>query len=210
MPQVSLADFVSRVRSGTDLVSFPTDTVMALASRPDRGEAIYRAKQRSLDKPLILMAAQLEDLLPYVVGTAAEIDVWRGVAARYWPGQLTMVLPASDQVPPAMNPEQTGTIGIRVPDHALARYLLARTGPLATTSANRSGLPPVSSAAELTQQFPQVLTLSTAALASIQAELGTSVESAAIASSGIPSTVVRWRAGEWEMIRQGAVVMDEG
>lgn len=205
--QVSLDDLVAAVHRQAALVSFPTDTVMALASHPEQGAAIYAAKGRSRHKPLILMAAHLTDLLPYVVGTPTEIALWRRITDHYWPGPLTLVLPASPRVPAAINPDATGTIGIRVPNHSLARYLLARTGPLATTSANRSGCPPVQSQAELMAQFPAVLSLADAALAAIQAEIGHQPPPA-IASVGRPSTVVRWTGQGWDLLRPGAIAVE--
>jgi L-threonylcarbamoyladenylate synthase len=201
MPQVSLQTFVEHVRSGASLASFPTDTVPALAARPDQSDRIYATKQRPADKPLILMGATLDDLLPFVCGSAEDLAIWQSIAARYWPGALTLVLPASDQVPVAMNPLQTGTLGIRVPDHALARYLLAQTGPLATTSVNRSGQPPLEDMAAIAAQFPELTVLSEAALADARAEIG----NFAMSASGVPSTVISWQAGQWTVLRQGAV-----
>ena len=88
------------------------------------------------------MAANWADLMPYLDGTPEDFATWETLVSQHWPGALTLVLPATERVPGAMNPQQTGTIGVRVPDHPLARYLLERTGPLATTSVNRSGQPP--------------------------------------------------------------------
>lgn len=203
MPQVSLETLVAGARSGQHLVSFPTDTVPALAARPDRSGLIYATKQRRPDKPLILMAAALADLLPYVMGSDAEIAIWRRVTDQFWPGPLTLVLPASPKAPPAMNPQQTGSLGIRVPNHGLARSLLAQTGPLATTSANRSGQPALPTMAAIEVQFPEVLVLSPQA----QMELAQSPEVAAAVqtASGLPSTVARWHPNGWEILRQGAV-----
>ena len=203
MPQVSLQEWGSRVRSGSDLVSFPTDTVPALAARPDRSGEIYRTKQRSPDKPLILMGASLRDLLPFTVGLPEEIDRWQRVADKYWPGALTLVLPASERVPPAMNPLKTGTIGIRVPDHPLARYLLEQSGPLATTSANRSGQPPLAAIADIEAAFPQVLTLDPSSVEQIAADIGQPFP----AASGTPSTVARWNGQGWDILRPGSITL---
>ncbi|MBE7384176.1 MAG: L-threonylcarbamoyladenylate synthase [Leptolyngbya sp. SIO1E4] len=204
MPQVSLQDFVSRVRAGKALASFPTDTVPALAARPDQSHLIYVAKKRPANKPLILMGATLSDLLPYVMGSETDRASWQQITDRYWPGALTLVLPASDRLPPAMNPLQTGTLGIRVPDHPLARYLLAQTGPLATTSVNRSGQLPLEEMSEIARQFPEVLTLSDAAIAALKSDIG----NFDLTASGVPSTVVRWQDGIWEVLRQGSVKID--
>lgn len=205
MPFVSLEVLVEQARNGQALVSFPTDTVPALAARPDQGMRIYAAKERPADKPLILMGATLADLLPYVVGAEADMLEWRRVTERYWPGALTLVLPASDRVPAAMNPQQTGTVGIRVPAHPLARHVLAQTGPLATTSINRSGQPPLTMRADIASHFPEVLVLSDAAIAAIHNVLGDDEPPV----SGVPSTVLHWQSPTWKVLRQGAVDVTE-
>jgi L-threonylcarbamoyladenylate synthase len=202
MPQVAFNELVEGVRSGDRLISFPTDTVPALAARPDRAELIFAAKQRSLDKPLILMAGAVEDLWEYVQGTATEREAWNQLAQRYWPGALTLVLPASDRIPTSLNPTNPTTIGVRVPDQAIACMILRQTGPLATTSVNRSGEPALLTMGEINQQFPEVLTLD---LNSLE---GPQVTTAA-AASGVPSTVVRWTGQGWEVLRQGAIVLEE-
>jgi L-threonylcarbamoyladenylate synthase len=207
MVQVSLGDFVVAVQSG-ELVSFPTDTVPALAARPEAGDRIYAAKGRSPDKPLILMGATLADLLPYVAGSETEVAQWRTLADRYWPGALTLVLPASDRLPAAMNPLNTGTLGLRIPDHPLALHLLRQTGPLATTSANRSGDPPLETMAAIDTQFSEVFTLSDAAIAEVYAESwGPSPPADQPQGSGLPSTVARWQAGSWQVLRSGAIAL---
>ncbi|MBD2308016.1 L-threonylcarbamoyladenylate synthase [Chroococcidiopsis sp. FACHB-1243] len=190
MPQVSIADLIAGVRAGC-VVSFPTDTVPALAALPERADLIFATKQRSQDKPLILMGAKAEDLWDYVMGTEAEWRVWQQVAAQYWAGALTLVLPASDRVPKAMNPTDPTTIGVRVPQSAIVREILAQTGPLATTSANLSGQPPLETLTEIAAQFPDVLTLQISDVSGI----------------GVPSTVAKWMGSGWVILRQGAVVL---
>ncbi|MFM7368082.1 MAG: L-threonylcarbamoyladenylate synthase, partial [Sphaerospermopsis kisseleviana] len=95
---VSLEVLINSAKAGK-LISFPTDTVPALASIPTQAELIYAAKQRSLDKPLILMAAKAEDLWDYVKGNQTEYQIWQEVVSQYWPGALTLVLPASEKIP---------------------------------------------------------------------------------------------------------------
>lgn len=188
MTQVNLEELIAGAKDGK-LVSFPTDTVPALAVRPDRANLIFEAKQRRQDKPLILMGASMTDLLPYVVGTATELEVWQQVAQRYFPGALTLVLPASEKVPKQMNPLDATTIGIRVPDSAIAQTILSHQ-PLATTSANRSGEPALQTMAEIEAQFPEVLTLAT------------DIEAVA---TGVPSTVAKWTGEGWEILRLGSI-----
>ncbi|HIK13640.1 MAG TPA: L-threonylcarbamoyladenylate synthase [Oscillatoriaceae cyanobacterium M33_DOE_052] len=189
MTLVSIPDLIAGARAGK-LVSFPTDTVPALAARPDRADLIFAAKERSEDKPLILMAATPADLWPYVSGTPEMWAVWQQVAANCWPGALTLVLPASSTVPRVVNPQTPDTIGIRVPNHTIALAILAQTGPLATTSANHSGEPALTVMAEIDAKFPEVLVY--------QGEIDA-------AASGLPSTVAKWRGNGWEILRQGAV-----
>ena len=176
------------------VVSFPTDTLPALAARPDKGDLIFQAKGRSPDKPLILMGATAESLWPYVCGSDEELQLWQEVAKEYWPGPLTLVLPASVMVPRVMNPVDGTTIGIRVPNCEIAREIMAKIGPLATTSANLSGQPSLERMSEINAQFRDVLVLS----------LSQSEEM--MLASGVPSTVAKWnRITGWEILRQGAV-----
>lgn len=190
MPQVTFETLVDSVRSGTHLASFPTDTVPALAAKPDRATLIYTAKQRSLDKPLILMASEIEELWQYVKGSDRELETWNAIAKQYLPGALTLVLPANDRVPAAMNPSDPTTIGVRVPNHLIARQILSKTGALATTSANRSGQPALLSMAEIAAEFPEVLMLES---------------NSDEVASGTPSTVAKWTGEGWQILRQGAV-----
>lgn len=203
MPQVCLADLIAAARSGDCLISFPTDTVPALASRPERAGLIYAAKQRSETKPLILMAAEAMDLWNYVNGNAIEQSIWQQIADRYWPGALTLVLPANQNLPSAMNPIDPTTIGIRVPNHPIARHLLSLTGPLATTSVNRSGHPPLLTMPEIDRQFPEVFTLHPQELADLEGNYADQLS--ALPASGLPSTVVKWTGMDWEILRQGQV-----
>ncbi len=204
MPQVTLSELVQAAVSGESLISFPTDTVPALASRPDRAGLIYAAKQRSETKPLILMAADVIDLWDYVQGSDAEQVAWEEMADRYFPGAITLVLPANDRLPKAMNPTDPTTIGIRVPKHPIARQILRLTRPLATTSVNRSGEPPLLNMDTIDAAFPEVYTLSPAALKSLESQ----TTGPSMPGSGKPSTVVKWTGQGWEILRQGEVVLE--
>lgn len=174
------------------VVSFPTDTVPALAVKPEKALLLYQIKQRPDNKPLILMGASLEDLLPYIAGTSEEINNWKAIAERYFPGALTLVLPASELVPPEMNPTEAKTIGIRVPNSAIAREILRSTGVLATTSANLSGQSSLVTTEAINQVFPKVAILQDATPTKAQ-------------GSGLPSTVVKWTGVTWQLLRQGSV-----
>ncbi|MEL6247940.1 MAG: L-threonylcarbamoyladenylate synthase [Cyanobacteria bacterium J06627_15] len=196
MPKLTLSQLPEFVRSG--VISFPTDTVAAISTLPPQGQRLYELKQRSPDKPLILMGATAADLWPYVIGNEHERATWTAVVEQHWPGPLTLVLPASERLPKAMNPTGSGTIGIRVPDHPVARRVLAETGPLATTSANRSGQPALMQAAQIAAAFPTVGLLDSVIVRDLQA-------GQPLMPSGIASTVAKWTGNGWQIIRQGTI-----
>ncbi|MCR2807439.1 L-threonylcarbamoyladenylate synthase [Paenibacillus soyae] len=124
------------------LVAFPTETVYGLGADARSSEAvagIFGAKGRPSDNPLIVHIAdrsQLGELVEPYPALAGEL------MERFWPGPLTIVLPAK---PGALSPLVTAnlpTVGVRMPDHPLALELLSRAGvPVAAPSANRSGRP---------------------------------------------------------------------
>lgn len=199
MPYVGLEDYIKAVRCG-GVVALPTDTVWGVAALPKYGSTLYELKQRSLDKSLILLGANADDLWPYVT---MDLETWQATTEKHWPGQLTLVLPSTPRVPVAMHPKTPDTIGVRVPDHPVAQQLLALTGPLATTSANISGQPNLMSVEAVLGQFPTVYGLNDNAIQELLANLGRS--GGLPAPSGLPSTVARWQLQHWEILRQGTV-----
>ena len=120
------------------LVAFPTETVYglgALALEPLAVRAIYAAKGRPLSNPLIIHVKGDEDARPLVTRWPLEA---RQLAARFWPGPLTLVLPRTALVPDECTAGGE-TVAVRAPSHPAARALLARVGaPLAAPSANRA------------------------------------------------------------------------
>lgn len=191
MPIVSQSELI-KAAIAHQVVSFPTDTVPALAVIPTKSELIFKLKQRQATKPLILMASHLEELWQYVQGTAEERKKWETIANKYLPGALTLVLPASKKVPVAMNPLNPDSIGIRIPNFPIARDILQQTGALATTSANLSGQEPLIDMMKIGQQFPDVYTLNYQ-----------------VSSKNItPSTVIKWVNNDWQILRQGLIKLD--
>lgn len=195
MVLVSQAELIDRAIKG-QVVSFPTDTVPALAAKPEHAQLIYQLKQRPAEKPLILMAASLDDLEPYIEQNCQIKSDWQAIAQKYWPGALTMVLRASTLVPPEVNRTQTQTIGIRVPNHQQAQRILNQTGVMATTSANISGQKALLTSKEIEQIFTEIAVLEDANPTQHQ-------------GSNLPSTIIRWQEGQnWEIIRQGSVFFE--
>jgi L-threonylcarbamoyladenylate synthase len=188
---VSQTELIQKAIAGL-VVSFPTDTVPALAVKPEKAALLYQIKQRPDTKPLILMGASLEDLLPYITGTSREIAHWKAIANCYFPGALTLVLPASKFVSSQVNPTSSNTIGIRVPALQVTQEILPHTGVLATTSANLSGQSSLVTTAAIEQVFPQIAILEDLTPTKSQ-------------GSGFPSTVVKWTGVTWQLLRQGSI-----
>ena len=193
MVKVSQADLIAGAMAGKP-VSFPTDTVPALAIKPEYGDRLYQLKQRPSNKPLILMGASINDLLRYTIYTKEELAAWQQLTQQYWPGALTLVLPASKLVPKAINPTQSNTVGIRVPASSVACQILQQTGVMATTSANISGTEALTSMTAIAETFSDVLVLEDADLTEKE-KIG----------SGFPSTVVCWQDRQWKILRQGSI-----
>jgi L-threonylcarbamoyladenylate synthase len=191
MVKVSQTELIAGAIAGK-VVSFPTDTVPALAVKPELGNLIYQLKQRSTTKPLILLGSNLDDLLPYVTYHDAELAIWQDIIQQHLPGALTLVLPASDKVPQAINATDTDTVGIRIPNCPAALEILRQTGVLATSSANISGQDTLQTMDAIEQAFPSVLVLENMDLFS---------------GSGLPSTVVLWQEQQWKIIRQGSILI---
>jgi L-threonylcarbamoyladenylate synthase len=130
----------SRVRTG-ELIIYPTDTLYALGGRALDAEAaakVRNAKGRDQRKPLPLVAADAGQARRLCAAWPATAD---RLATRFWPGPLTLVLPARAEVPVEVT-AGTGTVAVRVPGSALTRRLCeAAGGAIVSTSANRSGAP---------------------------------------------------------------------
>ncbi len=136
------ADGLARARAvlaAGGVIAFPTDTVYGLAGNLHDARAverIYQIKGRLAQMPLIAMVATREAWPQVALALPPVADV---LARRWWPGPLTLILPARTDLP-ARVLGGGATIGVRIPDHPTALALLASAGrPLATTSANRSG-----------------------------------------------------------------------
>lgn len=139
------------VRRGS-LVVMPTDTVYGIGTRPDDPEAIgalFEAKGRPYHLTLpVLVAGAQEARSVALLDERAE-----RLASALWPGAVTLVLPRTPHSAAWDLGEAATTIAVRVPSHPLTLALLARTGPMAVTSANRSGEPPARTCDELTAAF---------------------------------------------------------
>lgn len=182
----AIAAALAPLRAGR-LVVIPTDTVYgvaALPTIPSAIEAIFAAKGRPEDKPLPILVASLAD--------ADEVGVLddraRMMASRHWPGPLTLVVPRSPRFTADLGGGTDQTVAVRIPRHELARGLLRESGPLAVTSANRSGKPDATTVEE--------------ARAALAAAVDVYLDGGECQSQ--PSTIVSL-VGETTVLREGAI-----
>jgi len=175
------------------LVVFPTETVYGLggdATNQNAAMAIYAAKGRPSDNPLIIHVATPTEAEPYAVTS----DTYYRLARHFMPGPLTVILPKKDTIPLSV----TGgldTVAIRCPDHAVARALIQAAGvPIAAPSANRSGKPSPTCAAhaaeDLTGRVDMILD-------------GGDCE------VGLESTIVKLEGDRGILLRPGAVTPED-
>ena len=160
-----------------ELVAFPTDTVYGLASGHDHLRKLYIAKDRPKEKRIPVLLSDATNLEASALVTPAA----RALAAAFWPGPLTLVLVAP----------RRGTIAFRVPDHAVARRLIAASGGgLPVTSANRSGQKEARSADEVIAQLDGRIAL---------------VLDGGPTTGGVASSIVDCTSDQIKVIREGAI-----
>ena len=119
------------------LVAFPTDTVYGVGAPAFDEESVkklYTIKGRSTDKAIAVLLADPEDVRRV---TAGLTPLSRRLAEAFWPGPLTLILAKHPRLPEAVS--NLPTVGVRVPNHPVIHAILSQVGPLAATSANRSG-----------------------------------------------------------------------
>ena len=179
--------------AGGSVVAIPTDTVYGLAvvpSVPGAVDRLFALKERPRDVALPVLVATWGDVTTVagpLKGAAEQL------AARFWPGPLTLVVPRSDEFstdlggPPAVR----RTVGVRWPAHAIVGRLCQELGPLAVTSANLHGSPPASTALQVASAF-------------VGADgLGVILDGGPC--DGVPSTVVECLGPASRCLREGAI-----
>ena len=190
-PSAGVDAAVSALQSG-DLVVLPTDTVYGIAADAFSPPAVTRllaAKGRGRDMPV-----------PVLVGSWRTLDglvdqlgpLARSLVEAFWPGPLTLVVRAAPSLAWDLG-ETRGTVAVRMPLQPVALEVLTQTGPLAVSSANRSGLPPASTAAEAEEQ------------------LGDSVSvylDAGPAGDPVPSTILDLTGDRARVLREGALPVE--
>ena len=174
------------------LVAFPTDTVYgvgALVFDEQAAESIYKAKARPVEKAIPVLLGDAAD----IGQVAEEIPLYASrLIERFWPGPLTVLVPKKPSVPRMVS--ATPTVGVRVPDHEVARALLRLAGPMAVTSANISSQPSPATAEEVHQQLGGRIAL---------------IIDGGRTPGGVPSTLVDCTGDEIQIIREGPISRDE-
>ena len=139
------------------VLAYPTETVYGFGGAADEQsvEALVALKGRPPGKPFLLLiagSAMIAKLGLHLPNFAARL------AARHWPGPLTLVLPGGERRVPERLRGPEGGVAVRwTPHPGLSRLLQAYGEPLTSTSANRPGVPPAMSAAEIIEQWPQAI-----------------------------------------------------
>jgi len=179
------------IRAG-GLVAFPTDTVYGLAADLRNEKAInnlFAAKGREMNKAIAVLVGSVEQLEEITPGLSEPARI---LAARFWPGALTLVVSRRHELPDVLS--VLPTIGVRMPDHAFAIRFLTQVGPLAVTSANISGADNPLSAMDVLEQLGGKVDL---------------ILDGGRCPGGIPSTVVDCTVPDVKILRQGAIPSEE-
>jgi L-threonylcarbamoyladenylate synthase len=188
----SIARAAALLRDG-QVVAFPTETVYGLGADATNAAAaarVFSIKNRPSFDPLIVHLAETADLSQV---TASCPDAARRVAQRHWPGPLTLVLPKTDRIPDIVT-AGLPSVAVRVPDHAVARALIAAAArPIAAPSANPFGYVSPTTAAHVAAQLGDVVPL---------------ILDGGPCRVGVESTIVSFLAPVPELLRPGAVTLE--
>ncbi|MBO8157968.1 L-threonylcarbamoyladenylate synthase [Thermosyntropha sp.] len=139
-PELYILKKAAELLKKGEIVVFPTETVYGVGAVFYDREAVkkvFRAKERPADTPLLVHLSSFEQV--YMVADEVP-DLALKLMDAFWPGPLSLILPARNNVPPEVTGGKT-SVGLRMPSHPVAKALIDMTGPLAATSANLSGRP---------------------------------------------------------------------
>jgi L-threonylcarbamoyladenylate synthase len=174
------------------LVAFPTDTVYglgALAFDERAVESVYTAKDRPAEKAIPILIGDSDDIGKVAIDIPSAAHK---LASRFWPGPLTILIPKRADLPEAVS--ATATVGVRLPDHEVARALLRAAGPMAVTSANISGEQSPVTAEEVYRQLGNRIAL---------------IIDGGQTPGRLPSTLVDCTAPELKILREGPISLEE-
>ena len=181
---VDLGAAVAALGAGA-VIAVPTDTVYGVAAMPKFAHRLFEVKRRPerVDLPVLVSDLAAAETI------AVLDDEARALAELHWPGALTLVVRRQEHFTADLG-EHADTVGVRAPAHDLVLALLQVTGPLATTSANLHGQPPLTTAAAVRDVF-------TKDEVAVVVDGGT--------CEGMPSTVLDCTVSPPKVLRQGAL-----
>lgn len=190
--EAGLKAAVDATREG-GLVVLPTDTVYGLGCDAFDPAAVrellsVKGRGREMPPPVLVSARTTMDALAVAVPESA-----RALAERFWPGPLTLICRQQQSLQWDLG-DTRGTVALRMPDHQVALSLLARTGPLAVSSANRTGMAPATTAEEAEDMLGEAV--------DVYLDDGP-------VSGGVPSTIVDATAPALRLLRPGALTVDD-
>ena len=191
MKVIGCNEGVRNLQAGFPII-FPTDTLPAIGCIPRYSETIYSVKKRDKNKALILMGAEIPQIIDYVSDQAK--DDFKNIAAKFWPGPITLIIPIADGKK-NVSTSKDNTLGIRIPKSNSAQELIQKSGPLLTSSANISGFSTAISANGVANDIPNVEILGPVPWQDC---------------SGKASTIISWIGiGKWKLIREGEILFKE-
>jgi len=183
---------VAAVKRG-ELIVMPTDTLYGIGADAFTAYAVdslQRAKRRGRDKPPPILVGSRRTL----DGLARKLSPQaRDLIAAFWPGALTIVVPHAPSLSWDLG-DTGGTVAVRMPMHPVALEVLAQTGPMAVSSANQTGSPPASTAAEAREQLKYAVRVY--------------LESGPLRDS-VPSTIVDLSRDIPRVLRRGAITIEQ-
>ncbi|MDP1835173.1 MAG: L-threonylcarbamoyladenylate synthase [Chlamydiales bacterium] len=188
MVRISISEACQRLTSG-QVVAIPTETVYGLAASlqsPDAIERIFALKKRPANNPLIIHLATAQDLLEFVPTLPFGV---KELAAHFWPGSLTLVLPVDVARVPSIVRAGLSSAAFRVPSHPVALDILDQVGPLVAPSANLSGSPSSTTPAHIEEDFGDAIP----------------VVDGGACDAGVESTILVFHEGQWQIARLGAL-----
>ncbi len=186
-----IADAGRAVQRGR-LVILPTDTVYGVgadAFSPQAVQRLLNAKGRGRQMPPPVLVSAKTTLEALAVGVP---DWARALVDAFWPGPLTLVLRQQPSLQWDLG-ETRGTVAVRMPDHEVALELLARTGPLAVSSANRTGLPAATGADDAEAMLGELVRV---------------ILDAGPTPGPVPSTIVDCTGEQGRILRLGVLEVD--
>jgi tRNA threonylcarbamoyl adenosine modification protein (Sua5/YciO/YrdC/YwlC family) len=188
-----------RAIAAKQCVVMPTDTVYGIAADAFSAQAVAtllaaKGRGRSMPPPVLIPRLQTMD------GLATEIpDAGRRLAEKYWPGPLTLIFHAQPSLTWDLG-DTYGTVALRIPDDEIAQSLLTITGPLAVSSANRTGRPAAQTAEDARDQLAESV--------EVYLDDGVRPVQGSGGEAGVPSTIVDCTGDRLRVVRQGGLSLE--